>query len=335
MKKLLAGLFLAATLCVGLAACSPDGTQSGNSVAETLDTREGFYAYSALSVGGIIDAVNGGTDESAGSTQSGTDGTVTDSASGAQDNTGNTGNTGGTADVTDEELAIVNKYLTLAESLMAESNISSTVVASDRAEYDWKNVVSYTDLAGDAVSYTVYYSEELAASEQDEDELEEIYRIRGVLIVDGAEYPVEGVKSTETESERGEEERESETWFRADLGNGDYIRIEQESESERGESEQELVYTVRMNGETEQTTLELEEERGEREVKMTVRKNGQTDVFEFEEEERGNGRVIRINASVGGENTSILVRVTTDENGEEVYRYEFGNGYRDFGRHDD
>lgn len=353
MKKLLASLVLAGTLCIGLAACAPEPGNSGSSATELLNTKEGFYAYSAASIGGIIDAMDDSStnetpslpDTSSGNDASGSGSDSTSSVgSGATDNVGSD-NTGGESsdttgnagtDIADEDLATVNKYIELAESLLGESSISTETVASDRTEYTWKNVVSYTDIAGKKTSYTVYYNEELIADKTDGDEREEEYRITGILIVDETEYAVEGKKSTESETEHGEEETENETWFRADLGNGDYIRLEQETESEHGESEQELVYTVRMNGSTEQTTLELEEERGEREVKMTVRKDGKTDVFQFEEESRGNTRIMHVTAYIDGEYTSFTVRVTTDENGQEVYRYEFNNGdHRDFHRRDD
>ena len=357
MKKLLASLILAGTLCIGLAACAPEAGGSGSSATELLRTKEGFYAYSAASIGGIIDAMDdssssetpslpdasssddasGITSDSAGSVSSDETGNVgSDDASGTDgagsESSGEAGNAG--TDIADEELATVNKYIELAESLLGESNISAETTASDRAEYTWKNVVSYKDLGGAVTAYTVYYNEDLISEETDGDEHEEEYRITGILIVDETEYAVEGKKSTETETEHGEEETENETWFRADLGNGDYIRLEQKTESERDESEQELVYTVRMNGTTEHTTLELEEERGEREVKMTVRKDGKTDIFEFEEETRGNTRIIEVTARIDGEYTSFTVRVTTDENGQEVYRYEFNDGgHRDFHRH--
>lgn len=353
MKKLLASLVLAGTLCIGLAACAPEPGNSGSSATELLNTKEGFYAYSAASIGGIIDATDDSStnetpslpDTSSGNDASGSGSDSTSSVgSDATDNVGSD-NTGGESsdttgnagtDIADEDLATVNKYIELAESLLGESSISTETVASDRTEYTWKNVVSYTDIAGEKTSYTVYYNEELIADKTDGDEREEEYRITGILIVDETEYAVEGKKSTESETEHGEEETENETWFRADLGNGDYIRLEQETESEHGESEQELVYTVRMNGSTEQTTLELEEERGEREVKMTVRKDGKTDVFQFEEESRGNTRIMHVTAYIDGEYTSFTVRVTTDENGQEVYRYEFNNGdHRDFHRRDD
>ena len=351
MKKLLASLVLAGTLCIGLAACAPEPGNSGSSATELLNTKEGFYAYSAASIGGTIDAMDDSStnetpslpDTSSGNDASGSGSDSTSSVgSGATDNVGSDNTGGESSDTTgnagtnieDEDLVTVNKYIELAESLLGESNISAETTASDRAEYTWKNVVSYKDLGGAVTAYTIYYNEDLISEETDGDEHEEEYRITGILIVDETEYAVEGKKSTETETEHGEEETENETWFRADLGNGDYIRLEQKTESERDESEQELVYTVRMNGTTEHTTLELEEERGEREVKMTVRKDGKTDIFEFKEETRGNTRIIEVTARIDGECTSFTVRVTTDENGQEVYRYEFNDGgHRDFHRH--
>ena len=318
MKKILAVILLVSALCLGLAACSDDAR--GNKLND-IDSKEGFYAYSAASVGSIISSLDLGGAPSAKSM----------SASLPEQSASDASNTGS---LTDEQIETVNKYMALVENLLSEGNIQSTVSESDREGYQIKNVVYYEDMTGGIVDYTLYYNEELINSETEYDdgetETEETYRIAGIMIVGGTEYPVEGVKEISSEGN----ENESEAWFRADLGNGDFIKAEQEHENEGNETEQEFLYTVRRGGVTETTTVEYEQDRGETELKMTVRKNGKTDVLEFEDETGRNGRVIKVNAVMEGERVSFRIRIT-EENGNPVYRYEFADGHKDFGRFDD
>lgn len=303
-----------------------------------IGTVSDFYAYGAASVGSIIATLNA-EDGAAGAAQSLSMASPAEQSEEGGQTQGTESGQDGVSDsitsVTDSQLETINKYMALVENVLSEGNIRNEVSESDREDketYPVKNVVSYTDLTGGKISYTLYYNETLVKTETDEGEREDTYRIEGIMLVEGdeTEYPIEGQR--EQESERGESENES--WFRADLGGGDYIKVTQETEEEEGEQEQEFKYTVCRGGVVETTTLEYESERGETELKMTVRRGDQVDVLEFEEEIKGNERCIKVEASMDGERVRFEIRITT-VNGESFYRYEFKDGYRDFGRHDD
>ena len=335
MKKLLVTGILAAALAFGLAACDTGGTKG---TIGSIDSKEDFYAYGAASVGSIIATLNA-EDGAAGAAQSLSMASPAEQSEEGGQTQGTESGQNGVSDsitsVTDSQLETINKYMALVENVLSEGNIRNEVSESDREDketYPVKNVVSYTDLTGGKISYTLYYNETLVKTETDEGEREDTYRIEGIMLVEGdeTEYPIEGQR--EQESDRGESENES--WFRADLGGGDYIKVTQETEEEEGEQEQEFKYTVCRGGVVETTTLEYESERGETELKMTVRRGDQVDVLEFEEEIKGNERCIKVEASMDGERVRFEIRITT-VNGESFYRYEFKDGYRDFGRHDD
>ena len=158
------------------------------------------------------------------------------------------------------------------------------------------------------------------------DETESEYSITGILVVNGAEYPVQG--GMETEEEEGESE--SELTFVAYTGVDSYIRVEQEFEQEEGEREQKYVYTVAENGRVlEKTEVEYEEEEGEVKLKMTVqRADGTKDELSFEDESEKGVRKLRVDARMDGEEISFCIYIE-----QEVYRYEFENGSHDFDRH--
>ena len=74
----------------------------------------------------------------------------------------------------------------------------------------------------------------------DRDEIEEEYYIEGIMIVDGAEYPIRGERSSE--SEPGESEEETE--FIVTLSSTRRMVVEQSVETEDGEHEREYNYVI-------------------------------------------------------------------------------------------
>lgn len=103
----------------------------------------------------------------------------------------------------------VNRYMALVENLLGGDEIKETVVSGDMG-YEYGMTVSYTDLLGNTVDYTMYYDKIFLSSDIDKGESEENYSIIGILVTDKGNYPVEGKYETESESEGGESESESE-----------------------------------------------------------------------------------------------------------------------------
>lgn len=310
MKKLLLTLTIIAALALGLfglTACGTNGTGAGgangtgNSAA--AQAAEEAYGFSAASAGAILSSMNATAAPSARST-------ATDAGTAAAP-----------ADDTAAEIDELNGYMLLVEGLLEEGSFGASAETSDREGYAVKMTVSYKDLEGDTIEYVLYYNETLVREEvdrDDDDEVEQIYRLEGIMLLGGGEYSIEGRRSVE--SERGESE--SEEQFRVNLSDGRSMLVEHEAESERGESEQEYVYSI-YDGRTlvERSSFEYEEERGDVEIEFRLTRDGNTKIFYFEQE---NGRIA---IKVGDRNSAARYFVTIDETGNYVYTVAGGGSY--------
>lgn len=170
--------------------------------------------------------------------------------------------------------------------------------------------------------------------DKNNDKTEKNYSIKGILLIGGAEYFVEGVY--ETENDGGESE--SELYFKAftNAEKTSYIEVrqkhERETKSDETEIEQEYVYSVYVDGVlTERTEIEYETEKDELELKMSVTKGGETETILFKGEFENGERILRARGKVNGQTTSFRVYVLNDG-----YRYVFDDGsFSDFERDDD
>ena len=179
---------------------------------------------------------------------------------------------------------IPDGYMGLVDSFLNGSGYSVEVTDSSRAEYDEMMKISYSGLNG-STKYEMHYNKMLIPDFDDDDrweeEEEEEYALKGVLVIDGIEYPVQGVR--EIERERGE--YESETQFRVTLEDGRSVWVEQSESSEKDEHELEYSYLIRENGRVvERSSFSFEEEKGETELEMITERDGKREVFCFEEE---------------------------------------------------
>lgn len=317
--KLFAGIavFSAAALgAAALAGCSnrADGTDK----ISQINTIEEAYGFSAATAGMVISGMNGSAALTA--------------AAGAR-----TASSKNVAQVTDEAtIATLNEYMMLVESLLSDGEFEIVSGANDNAEYaqfEYKMTAAYYDLNGNKLQYTTYYNQTLEGSytERDddwweEDEITDVYAVEGVMLVDGAAYPMEGRFVNETEG------RESESTQRLkvtlDSAANNYLLVTQESENENDEIETEYAYAIYSGGRmTERTTFEYENERDETEIKMTVadRVNNTSDVFEFEKETERGQEIIKITVGGNGAAREYIVRVETDADGNSQYVYYSGN----------
>ncbi len=208
-------------------------------------------------------------------------------------------------------------YMGLVDSFLNGSGYSVEVTDSDRAEYDEMMKISYSGLNG-STKYEMHYNKMLIPDFDDDDrweeEEEEEYAIEGILVVDGLEYPVQGVR--EIERERGE--YESETEFRVMLEDGRSVWVEQSESSEKDEHELEYSYLIRENGRVvERSSFSFEEEKGETELEMITEKNGSREMFSFEKETYRGREYIFLRVGGGRETKRYLV--ISDGNGGYTY----------------
>lgn len=336
MKKIITILIiaaLAAALAISLVACNtgddggytrPDGSfnPGGNGGFGELDTPEEIYGFSAASAGMLISAMNG--DAAATAAAESTD-IPADPGTGETPADPGTGTEIPSEPVVDNVTAELDGYMALVESLLSDGGFNVTTEASDREGYQVKSVVTYRDMHGNAIGYTMYYNEVLIPDyddddDDDRDEIEEEYYIEGIMIVDGAEYPIRGERSSE--SEPGESEDETE--FIVTLSSTRRMVVEQSVETEGGEHEREYNYVIYEGRKViERSTFEYEVEYGETEIEMTHYKDGVNTVFFFDKEMRHGKEVIRIRVgSTASPTASYIVNLVENADGTTSYTYE-------------
>lgn len=218
------------------------------------------------------------------------------------------------------ETAELDRYMALVESLLSDGGFDFSSQTSDREGYAEKTVISYKDMSGNAHDYVMYFNQTLTKSETDESdgETEENYSIKGVMVIDGADYEIRGERKNESE----EGESETETEFVVILSENRYIRVEQSVETEDGESEQEYCYSVYENGKlVERSEFSYETEENETELKMTSFKDGKTQVLYFEREIEKGEEVIEIHVGDGKHGKGYIVHIEKDENGDNRYSF--------------
>ena len=335
MKKIITILIiaaLAAALAISLVACNtgddggytrPDGSfnPGGTGGFGELDTPEEIYGFSAASAGMLISAMDTGAASTAAESTDipadpGTGETPADPGTGAEIPS---------EPVVDNVTAELDGYMALVESLLSDGGFNVTTEASDREGYQVKSVVTYRDMHGNAIGYTMYYNEVLIPDyydddDDDRDEIEEEYYIEGIMIVDGAEYPIRGERSSE--SEPGESEEETE--FIVTLSSTRRMVVEQSVETEDGEHEREYNYVIYEGRNViERSTFEYEVEYGETEIEMTHYKDGVNTVFFFDKEMRHGKEVIRIRVgSTASPTASYIVNLVENADGTTSYTYE-------------
>ena len=181
MKKIITILIiaaLAAALAISLVACNtgddggytrPDGSfnPGGNGGFGELDTPEEIYGFSAASAGMLISAMNG--DAAATAAAESTD-IPADPGTGETPADPGTGTEIPSEPVVDNVTAELDGYMALVESLLSDGGFNVTTEASDREGYQVKSVVTYRDMHGNAIGYTMYYNEVLIPDYDDDDD---------------------------------------------------------------------------------------------------------------------------------------------------------------------
>ena len=278
---------------------------------------DSFYAYGAASVGAILSSGEGSASSSPHAVKA-------DAAVAAAEVY-----PVAAADADAAQVEILNKYLSLVESLLGGSGITGESIAPAEG-YEFGMRVTRVDLLGGHDSYELYYNKKFLGSETDGDETEENYSITGVLVTDGGTYRVSGTYQTESE----EDGRESELSFRAYTGDGadSYIEFGQSQESEHDdggpETEAEYVYTVVTDGvRRERTVVEYEGEEDETELSMVIERYdadgsriSREQLF-FEDETEDGARVIVVRGTLDGEAVAFRIYVRGDG-----YDYVFSDG---------
>ena len=311
MKKTIT-LILAAsalTLALGATACNTGGISLGGT-SDTPASSESVYGVSAATAGMLIRSMKAEAPDSSQTPE-------TTLPEAPQEPSEQQPTEPAAPDTTGSAFPELDGYMGLVDSFLNGSGYSVEVTDSSRAEYDEMMKISYSGLNG-STKYEMHYNKMLIPDFDDDDrweeEEEEEYALKGVLVIDGIEYPVQGVR--EIERERGE--YESETQFRVTLEDGRSVWVEQSESSEKDEHELEYSYLIRENGcVVERSSFSFEEEKGETELEMITEKNGKRESFSFEKETYRGREYIFLRVGSGRETKSYLV--VSDGNGGYTY----------------
>lgn len=310
------GVFLPLWLKGGGTPVTPGG---GSDPFGNITSADRFYAYGAASVGSILASVS----------ESGAAAAAVAAGEALIPAASDASRLASAAE--EEQVATLNKYLSLVESLLSDGGISGEAIAP-AGKYEFGMRVTSTDLTGGTSGYVLYYNKHFVPGETDGEESEENYSIEGVLVTEFDTYEVTGKYQTETESEDGEHERESELFFRAftseDRRSYIEVRQETETESEDGveETETEYVYTVvEDDRRVERMTVEYETEQDETELNMTIENyvEGRSETLVFEDETEDGVRVIAVSGTLDG--TPVAFRIYVRDG---HYDYVFADGGR-------
>jgi len=154
-----------------------------------------------------------------------------------------------------------NTDLDLLMGLMNEDLFSTKEEVSNNEEYEKLLIIEFNKK-----TYNFYYNETLVDYEEDDDEIEEEYKIEGIIIFDEEELKVIGTKEIETENDENEFELEMKVY--KDQNNYTLISYETEEESDEYEKEYNVktyfdgrkVNEFKFEFEIENNELELEVE---------------------------------------------------------------------------
>ena len=334
MKKkfILVGLCLTMTMSVALAACE-DPESRANGLSSPNDVY-GMGAVSSVRLLGNNMSSSAVKTFSAVSAATQMRACKVESASSTIDNS---------EQEVKEQTERFNEYFTALDSFLGDDVVSTTTEANTDSnyEYETKMTIKGKDFNGESVTYTMYYTETLVKADFDDDEdsaddgdeneeTENEYQLVGVMVIDGADYYLEGERSEETEKD----ESETELKIRAYADKTDktsYIQMEQEYSVEDGETETEYVYSIYANGELlEQTAVEFETEnknnKVETEYELEFRSGTSKGKYVVEREVKDNKITIKVEYNIDGKTGVFHIREITDENGNKQYEYSYNDG---------
>ncbi|MGN0807155.1 MAG: hypothetical protein ACI4MN_01735 [Candidatus Coproplasma sp.] len=292
----------------------PAGTTTLPDVIETefgtMASATDFYAYSAVSIGNMLDSTDLESVASAFALAENFDASFDVSV-----------------EITDLQKKILDKYAVFATGMLGGGKITSTCTAADRADYEFKLGIGYSDGFGSSADTVLYFNKVADSIKIDGDEEE--YAIDGILVKGSVAFPVEGWYEAETDG--AETEHGIEFIAYTSLDKKSFIKMKYEHSSDIDETESELVIKVHENGkETEKAIIKGETgEDSSFEVKIE-RPTEQEDVKEeinikfnpFDEEGE---KVMHIDAEFGGYMYELVMQNKPWEQGggfDYIHRYD-------------
>ena len=230
-----------------------------------------------------------------------------------------------------------NEYFEALDSFLGDDLVSAETTANTNEAYPYetKMTIEGKGFNGETVEYVMYYTETLEKSKVDEKdgETENKYSLTGVMVLDGADYFLEGMREEETDKN----ETESELKIRAYADKNDkatYVEMKQEASAEtknnKTENEMEYVYSVYENGKLiEETAVEFETEnkngKEKTEYELEFRSGAGKGKYEIKREIKNGVTEIKVEYKIDGDQGEFRIREKTDGNGNKYYEYTFSD----------
>lgn len=214
--------------------------------------------------------------------------------------------------LTQEEKDLILKNLQVVENMMSQGVVKSEEITSDRPEYETMYTLTASNLDGTKDVYTFYYNERLIEEEFDDGELEQEFRLEGLVVLDGMEYQMFGQKETEND--------EMEMSFKVLKDERNYVEIEQEMEND----EQEFAYTLYENGrKTYETELkyEIDARKNKIEFEFSEKSDKDRKTYSYEYVTRKGKQYIYVKIKENGTTTAAVIEVVVDENNQVSYTF--------------
>ncbi len=228
-----------------------------------------------------------------------------------------------------------NEYFTALDSFLNKDVVSTTSETNSDAlysDYQTKLTIKGKDFDGNDTTYVMYYNETFTnqtVDHDDGDEVETIYHLTGVMVVDGKDYHLIGERSEEVD--RDEQENELKIRAYADLSNlSTYVEMQQENSFETDETETEYVYSIYNNGQLIEKTevefgIENENNSVETEYELEFISGTGRGRYSIERELGVNTNVITVEYVINNNRGKFTIREIETGN-EKKYEYTFSDG---------
>lgn len=227
---------------------------------------------------------------------------------------------------TEAEIQEITEYLEQIDFvLMNDNQFKKESVVSDKEEYPYKDLITFSDFNGKAQTYALYYTsiDEKQEIDDDDMEVEVKQKIQGIAVFEETTFNFK----CKVEREEERDEKEESVTFTLYQTENSYIRVEQEMELEDDEYSTEYRYTIVENGTTiydYRLEYEEEQENGKVETEIELKLNSKN--FKIKEEKREDGFYLRVRYVDKQEQTKYSVlfkKVVETIDGNTTVHYEY------------
>ncbi len=238
-----------------------------------------------------------------------------------------------------------NRYFNMIDDFLDKSSIKTTVEENTEtdplfSEYKYKLTINSKNEKGENITHTMYYSETVASSTQDNEKTSKIYNVTGVVALTATAdqpnyYYMNGRRTEETEQEGKDVETENKLWLKASLEKddnnlGNYVIMEYEVETEQENSMQEqetsYEYSIYQNGIlSEKTKVSFEKENNEFEYEFEFETLSLINYYKIEKVTKNNETWIEVKYNLN----NLMGKFVIVETNDGKYCYKFTNDSTD------